>query len=436
MVVGVAILGASLAGGVFDSSAAPVRFGAGYELLTPSTIAATLSAVPPVADGPATAFGHGDRTQTAATDSSVSSVSSVSSGTGSPADSGSAVASTTTIVSPPESEVVPNADWAAFDTATVDALNGSGNLAVSVAVSKDGHPVHAAARGLADPFHGIAVTPTDQFRIASISKVITGTVVLELVADGRLALDQAVLPIIADAFHVTLGDPQMSKVTVRELLGHRSGFGAFEPQFFDNQSVSCEDAAITALTGHLSGTPGGGETYSNMNFCILGLLIEQIAGDGYSTVVDQRLLAPLGITDMHLAGNGVFDPGMVVHAEGAGRDFLDVLDGAGAWVASAPDLVRILDSLDPAKPGWHPLPDDLANLMHQWPQGGGSLGLAMRLWRDGSWGHTGTIESTHSIVLHRQDGYTVAILVSGSRPSETDDLIGYIARGLTAAHLA
>ena len=54
---------------------------------------------------------------------------------------------------------------------------------------------------------------------------------------------------------------------------------------------------------------------------------------------------------------------------------LDVLDGAGAWVASAPDLVRILDSLDPAKPGWHPLPDDLANLMHQWPQGGGSAAM-------------------------------------------------------------
>lgn len=331
--------------------------------------------------------------------------------------------------------MIAGADWEAFDRATVDALNGSGNLAVSVAVSKDGHPVHAAARGYSDPFRKVAATPTDQFRIASISKVITGTVVLELVADGRLGLDQPVLPLIAGAFHVTLGDPAMALVTVRELLGHRSGFGVFQPQFFANQSVSCEDAAITALTGRLQATPGGGEIYSNMNFCLLGLLIEQIAGDGYSNVVNERLLAPLGITDMHLAGNGVFDPGMVVHAEGAGRDFLDVLDGAGAWVGSAPDLVRILDSLDPAMPGWHPLPGDLADLMHTWPQGGGSLGLAMRLWRDGSWGHTGTIESTHSLVLHRPDGYTVSILVSGSRPSETDDLIGYVSRGLSAAHL-
>jgi D-alanyl-D-alanine carboxypeptidase len=60
------------------------------------------------------------------------------------------------------------------------------------------------------------------------------------------------------------------------------------------------------------------------------------------------------------------------------------------------------------------------------PANGWSYGLGLLLFGDGSWGHTGTIESTHAVVVNRPDGLTVAVLVSGKFPTNTDDLLGVI----------
>ena len=55
------------------------------------------------------------------------------------------------------------------------------------------------------------------------------------------------------------------------------------------------------------------------------------------------------------------------------------------------------------------------------------------LFADGSWGHTGTIESTHTIVVNRPDGLTVALMVSGKFPSNSDDLLTVVANAVAAS---
>ena len=59
--------------------------------------------------------------------------------------------------------------------------------------------------------------------------------------------------------------------------------------------------------------------------------------------------------------------------------------------------------------------------------------MGLLLYPDGSWGHTGTIESTHAVVVNRPDGLTVAILISGKFPSNTDDLLPLIDLAVAAA---
>ncbi len=59
--------------------------------------------------------------------------------------------------------------------------------------------------------------------------------------------------------------------------------------------------------------------------------------------------------------------------------------------------------------------------------------MGLMLFSDGSWGHTGTIESTHAVVVNRPDGLTVAILVSGKEPRNTDDLLPVIELAVAAA---
>ena len=129
---------------------------------------------------------------------------------------------------------------------------------------------------------------------------------------------------------------------------------------------------------------------------------------------------------MRLAGTGDVQAAEVFHWQQPGRNYMDVLGPAGSWVASAPDVVRILDSLDPARPGFHPLSPSTANLMRSrspfQPSPDRWYGLGLICFTDGTWGHTGTLESAHAMVLHRNDGITWSILVAGDTPKETDDL--------------
>jgi hypothetical protein len=70
------------------------------------------------------------------------------------------------------------------------------------------------------------------------------------------------------------------------------------------------------------------------------------------------------------------------------------------------------------------------------PQGVTTLwdyGLGLRLFVSGEWGHSGSIENVHSMVIHRPDGLTVCVLVNGTKPKETDDLIDAINAAVLAA---
>ena len=143
-----------------------------------------------------------------------------------------------------------DAQWARFDEYLQDRLLGAGDFAFGVAVSIDGVEVHASSFGdrnspnMVPPppepptessgASTIATTTTsttttvpvvlepvevsDRFRIASISKVITGTVALQLVADGTLTLDDPVGELLGDQLGVDVTGRPPAAITVRHLL--------------------------------------------------------------------------------------------------------------------------------------------------------------------------------------------------------------------------
>jgi D-alanyl-D-alanine carboxypeptidase len=323
--------------------------------------------------------------------------------------------------------------WAAFDASLGAAVLGGGSDAVSVAVSVDGDIVHESAMGARVPDTSDTVETTDKFRIASISKTISAITALQLVEEGLVGLDDPVGTIVADAVGVTAPSAGVADLTVRRLLTHTSGFAQYENLFFRNQVASCEEAAAVGMTRSVGGP---GFRYSNMNYCVLGVLIEQLTGQGYEQAVYERLLTPLGISGMRLAPTHDPGPGEVVHRSVPGRNYMEVLGAAGAWVASPSDLVTILDSLDPATPGWKPL--DAATVAAMKTAVNDPLspdrgyGMGVILYGGGTSGHTGTIESTHAMVLDRADNVTWAVTVSGENPSNTVRLAGMVDRALVA----
>lgn len=330
----------------------------------------------------------------------------------------------------------PLRGWAATDAYLLRRIIGGGSTAASFAISVDGEIVHTAALGVRTLGVSDAATTTDRFRIASISKVVTAITVLRLVEQGIVGIDDPVGASIAAGLGVEARPGSTADITVRQLLTHTSGFGQYENLFFGAQVGSCREAATVGFSRTLAGTPGVGFRYSNMNFCVLGILIEQLTGQPYEQVVYDQLLTPLGISGMRLAPT--FDPGPdeIEHRTSIGRNYMESLGAAGAWVATPSDLVTILNSLDLSTRGWKPLSEDTLMAMRTSatdplvPDRG--YGMGLMLFGNGAFGHTGTVESTHAMVLDRGDGVTWALTVSGENPSESSDLAGIVDRALEA----
>jgi D-alanyl-D-alanine carboxypeptidase len=322
--------------------------------------------------------------------------------------------------------------WAAFDRSLQDALLRNGNTAASVAVAIGGEVVHEDAFGLRAPFiSDDEAAPGDRFRIASISKMITAITLLQLVEDGVVGLDDEVGQLVADQLQVT-PSAGARRLTARRLLNHTSGFGKYDTQFFRKGADSCEDAARLGIR---QGAGSGGYRYSNMNFCVAGILIEAITAKSYVEAVYEQLLTPLGLSGLRLANTYDPGPGEVLHPSTADRNYMETLGGAGSWIASPTDLVTILNSLDYSTSGFKPLEPDTVALMET-PVGGVAgqrgYGLGLISYGEGRYGHTGTIENTHAMVLNRSDGVIWSITVSGPYPDDTPRLEAFINRAFEA----
>jgi D-alanyl-D-alanine carboxypeptidase len=316
--------------------------------------------------------------------------------------------------------------WSRFDQDLSGRLLGAGASAASVTVSVGGQVVHSSAYGKRLGWTEEVAEPTDRFRVASISKIVTAVLVLQLVERGQLQLDQAVGGLIAQQVGVTPSDARFNAVTVRQLLSHTSGLGTFESLMFGGSVTSCRAAARQALGVPLGRVPGTSYTYSNLGYCLLGQLVERVTGRSYESVARDQLLTPLGIGGMRMAGTDDTRDAEVFHWQRPNRNYMDVLGPAGSWVATSGDVVTLVDSLDPAKPGHHPLAASTTDLMRRRAPFASSpgrwYGLGLIGFTDGTWGHTGTLESVRAMVLHRPDGMTWSILVSGAAPGDSDDL--------------
>ncbi len=325
--------------------------------------------------------------------------------------------------------------------ATVDL----GDLSAGVAVIRDGKVLHTAAFGMENPTESRAATVNTRFRLASVSKIFTSVAIMQLVNEGAIKLDAPFVDQLGVSGPFT--DPRVATVTVRQLLSHMSGFPVSRNSFFGHGLDTWPQAAKAAIGQVLLFDPGTAFQYSNTNFCLLGLLIEKVTGQSFEAAIISRVLGPVGANaHAHLAPTFDNEAGDAVHASGVGRNYMEVLGPAGGWVATPLDVAKVAaalrsDSTDDDKlldsatvdmmrvPV--PVPVETPPPVTWW-----SYGLGLMLYADGSWGHTGTIESTHAMVVNRPDGLTVALLVSGKFPSNSDDLLTIIDQAVAASNAA
>ncbi|MFI7406175.1 serine hydrolase domain-containing protein [Streptomyces sp. NPDC049541] len=161
--------------------------------------------------------------------------------------------------------------------------------------------------GVGDLETGQGVPRNGHFRIGSISKVFTATVVLQLAAEHRIDLDTPVqhyLPGVLPA--------ELPPVTVGQLLNHTSGlpraadspdFGDGSPEWFAANRLKSftPQQVIDLMAGQpMQFTPGTAQQYNGMNYYVAGVLIEKTTGHTFAHEVQSRITRPLGLHDTYV----------------------------------------------------------------------------------------------------------------------------------------
>jgi len=350
----------------------------------------------------------------------------------------SPVASTSTTFVPTTTTVVqlplPNTDLfdAAIKLHTIDA----GSRDVSAAVIFQGQLIHTFAASSDKSSRPVNVDTN--FRIASVSKILTAETVMKLVEQDLLQLDEPIVGRIADTFGLTVADERARNITIRQLLSHTSGISNFLKIFFDAGSYDQMGMLKEALSVQLASEPGSTFKYGNVSYVLLGKAIELVTGLSYQDATKKLVLTPLGLDSFRLVGTYEFGPNYALHAVSGSRTYMEQLGPAGAWVATATDVAKLLDSLDPQSPSVHVISSESMALMKlpATPVPVGPIwdyGFGLRLFVSGEWGHSGSIENVHAMAIHRPDGLSVSVLVNGTKPKETDDLIKAINEAVLAA---
>src|ERR1700744_528699 len=169
-----------------------------------------------------------------------------------------------------------------------NSLNGN------LLVADKGKIIYQRSFGYRDVAAKQPNTAASAFGLASISKQVTSTAVLQLKEKGKLKLD--------DHFVKYFPDFPFPEITIRQMLTHTSGLPDYElfdkliekepNHIFGNKDII---PALKVWSKGLNFKPGEEWSYSNMNYCLLALLIEKLSGETLQTYLEKNIFKPAGI---------------------------------------------------------------------------------------------------------------------------------------------
>jgi D-alanyl-D-alanine carboxypeptidase len=272
------------------------------------------------------------------------------------------------------------------------------------------------------------IRATDRFRVASITKTFTAALVLQLVGEGRLALDDR----IDRRFPGVV--PPGRRITIRQLLNHTSGLydyvkdRSLRARFLRDLRlvVPPREQISIALSHPPDFRPGTDWGYSNTGYEVLGLLVERVTGESLGRVLARQIFEPLRLRDTSLEAaprvpdsiaRGYALPGVGSPlARDRPREVTESLDG-GAWadgalVSTPDDLARFYGALFAGK---LVRPKLLREMRRTVPGdfGGSGLGIFRLTLPCGfAWGHGGSMEGYRTEVLVSRDGVHAVVMIA------------------------
>ncbi|HKN44931.1 MAG TPA: serine hydrolase domain-containing protein, partial [Propionibacteriaceae bacterium] len=164
---------------------------------------------------------------------------------------------------------------------------------LALGIVNDGRIAYIRGFGKADD-SGRAVTPQTPFIIGSVAKSFTALAIMQLVEANKIDLDapvQRYLPWFGVA-----DEKASAEITVRNLLNHTSGISTKTGRSYqgngDTSDTALEQAVRKLKSAGLTAPVGSKHQYSTINYSVLGLIVQTVAGQSYESYVQAKILDP------------------------------------------------------------------------------------------------------------------------------------------------
>ncbi|MEL5956700.1 serine hydrolase domain-containing protein [Streptomyces sp. CLV115] len=362
---------------------------------------------------------------------------------------GSAAATTTAAVSAGHGSATDHARLQEI-LRRLTTVDGAPGALVEV---RDRHGSTVLTSGVADVKSQAPVDRDSRFRIGSMTKMFTATVMLQLVGEHSVRLDAPVERYLPGVVRGHGNDGR--RITVRQLLQHTSGLPDFLDHLKPQEVVSNplvrydpRDLVDLALKYPRVFEPGTDWDYSNTNYLLAGLIIERVTGNTYAEEVRERIIEPLHLHETYVPhASSIPGPHPRGYARpGKDAPLLDITEvdpsvggAAGGMISSGTDLNRFLGALlrgDLLRPA------ELREMMKTRCTGskGGrayGLGLESRPLPGGGlyWGHAGDFLGYETMAGATVDGRRATVVVNlgpGGPDAQSDDIESAVRTALSA----
>lgn len=177
------------------------------------------------------------------------------------------------------------------ETEIKDIMKKLDVVGLSVAVVKKSSVIYTHSFGMKDVARNIPLTDNDIFRIASISKSFSATSIMQLAEAGKLSLDDDFSQLIG--FKIRNPKYPETVITLKMVMSHTSSINDSEGYF--NLDVINPEKNADSFKCYNDYEPGKGYQYCNLNYNMVGAVIEKISGERIDNYVKRHILTPLNL---------------------------------------------------------------------------------------------------------------------------------------------
>lgn len=315
------------------------------------------------------------------------------------------------------SAVSQTLDKAKLD-AYFNALETNNKFSGSVSVSKDGKTIYSRSLGFADVQANKKLNETTKFRIGSISKTFTAALIFKAIEEKKLNLTDKL-----SSYFPTV--PNASKITISNLLNHRSGIHNFtdDEDYVSWMTAPKTEAEMVAIIAKANSEfePDSKADYSNSNYVLLSYILEKAYKKPFKEIFDQKIVKPLGLKNtafggkINTANNEAYSYENNIKTP---ETDISIPLGAGGIISTPNDLSRFIEALLAGKI----ISADSVIQMKTIKDGYG-MGLFEFPFNDQkSYGHTGGIDGFTSMLSYFPESKITFALTSNSPSFKNNDI--------------